>query len=107
MRGRRVSHKDEAMVKILIVDDLPDNSRLLAHLARDQGYEASVACNGRQALEIAIALKLSAQRGHQRVHLPLEDRSLRIFPSPFRLQGGDAIGWTGRGGGYANPPEIV
>ena len=43
------------MVKILIVDDLPDNSRLLAHLARDQGYEASVACNGRQALEIALA----------------------------------------------------
>jgi len=50
-----VSHEDEAMAKILIVDDLPDNSRLLAHLARDQGYEASVASNGRQALEAAPA----------------------------------------------------
>ncbi len=43
------------MVKILIVDDLPDNRRLLAHLARDQGYETSVASNGRQALAIALA----------------------------------------------------
>jgi putative two-component system response regulator len=42
------------MVKTLIVDDLPDNSRLLAHLVKDQGYEASVASNGRQALEIAL-----------------------------------------------------
>ena len=43
------------MVKILIVDDLPDNRRLLAQLVRNQGYEASVASNGRQALEIALA----------------------------------------------------
>ena len=43
------------MVKVLIVDDLPDNSRLLAHLARDEGYEASVASNGHQALEVAAA----------------------------------------------------
>ncbi len=54
-RGRRASHEDEAMVKILIVDDLPDNSKLLAHLAKEQGYGASVASNGRQALEIASA----------------------------------------------------
>ena len=43
------------MVKILIVDDMPDNSTLLAHLVKGQGYEASVASNGRQALEIALA----------------------------------------------------
>ena len=43
------------MVKILIVDDLPDNSNLLARLVKDQGYEASVAFNGPQALELAAA----------------------------------------------------
>jgi PAS domain S-box-containing protein len=46
--------EDEAMVKILIVDDRPDNRRLLAHLARDQGYETAMASNGRQALKIAL-----------------------------------------------------
>jgi hypothetical protein len=62
--------------------------------AFDTGGEA--VCSGhdfRQALEIAIALKLSARRGHERVHLPLEDRSLRIFPQPYRLEGGDVAGW--------------
>ena len=54
-RRRRVSHKGEAMAKVLIVDDLPDNSTLLAHLVKDQGYEASVASNGRQALDLAAA----------------------------------------------------
>ena len=43
------------MVKILIVDDVPDNRRLLAHLVKGQGYEASVAFSGRQALELAAA----------------------------------------------------
>jgi CheY-like chemotaxis protein len=54
-RGRRVAHEEQAVVKILIVDDLPDNRRLLAHLVTGQGYQASVASNGRQALEIAAA----------------------------------------------------
>ena len=67
---------------------------------------AELPCSGhdlRQALEIAIALKLSDHRNHQRVHLPLEDRSARIFPMPFRLKGGDLVGWAG--GGYTGPPE--
>ena len=61
--------------------------------------------NGRgyqQALEIAIALKLSAPRGHERIRLPLEDRSLRLYPWPYRLQGGDVVGWEGDG----SPPRI-
>jgi hypothetical protein len=33
---------------------------------------------GREALEIAIALRESHRRGHVRVDLPLEDRSLRL-----------------------------
>ena len=55
-------------------------------------------CSGhdyRQALEIAIALTLSADRDHERVYLPLEDRSLKLYPSPYRLHGGDVTGWEG------------
>jgi predicted dehydrogenase len=44
----------------------------------------------RQALEIAIACKLSAQLGNRPVKLPLEDRSLALFPSAYRWLGGDA-----------------
>jgi predicted dehydrogenase len=44
----------------------------------------------RQALEIAIACKLSARSGNRPVKLPLEDRSLELFPSAYRWLGGDA-----------------
>jgi len=63
--------------------------------AVDTGQEAQ--CSGhdyRQALEIAIALVLSAQRGGERVNLPLTDREHGIVPRPFRLRGGDAVGWN-------------
>jgi len=73
--------------------------------AFDTGEEAM--CSGhdyRQALEIAIALKLSARRSHERVHLPLEDRSLRILPMPHRRKGGDVVGWEA--GGYTGPPQV-
>ena len=56
-----------------------------------------------QALEIAIALKQSAQCGHQRISLPLADRSLRIVPHPYRLLGGDVAGWESIG--YTGPPS--
>ena len=56
-----------------------------------------------QALEIAIALKQSAEDGHQRISLPLEDRSLRIVPHPYRLLGGDVAGWESIG--YRGPPK--
>ena len=38
----------------------------------------------RRALEIGIALRESHRRGHVPVTLPIEDRSLRILPSPGR-----------------------
>jgi hypothetical protein len=44
---------------------------------------------------------LSAKRGHERVYLPLEDRSQRIVPHPYRLGGGDVAGWRGSG-----PPRV-
>ena len=46
----------------------------------------------RQALEIAIACKHSAQLGNQPVKLPLQDRSLLLYPEPERWLGRDGIG---------------
>lgn len=46
----------------------------------------------RQALEVAIAAKLSATRNSAPVTLPLEDRSLALYPRPYRWLGGDATG---------------
>ena len=43
----------------------------------------------RQALEVAIAAKHSAQLGSVPVKLPLTDRSLSLYPSPYRWAGGD------------------
>ena len=46
----------------------------------------------RQALEVAIAAKLSATRNSAPIKLPLEDRSLALYPRPYRWLGGDATG---------------
>lgn len=46
----------------------------------------------RQALEVAIAARLSARRGSVPVRLPLADRSLALYPAPYRWLGGDATG---------------
>jgi len=81
----------------------PVVARLIA--AVDSGQEAQ--CSGhdyRQALEVAIALVLSAQRAGERVALPLTDRTHGIIPRPYRLSGGDAVGWEKSG--HAGPPEL-
>ncbi|MFH1571426.1 MAG: Gfo/Idh/MocA family oxidoreductase [Gemmatimonadota bacterium] len=73
--------------------------------AIDQGREAQ--CSGhdyRQALEVAVALVLSAQRGGERVELPLTDRRQGIIPRPYRLSGGDAVGW--QKSGHGGPPQL-
>lgn len=46
----------------------------------------------RQALEVAIAAKYSAKWGNVPVSLPLEDRSLALYPRPYRWVGGDESG---------------
>ena len=46
----------------------------------------------RQALEVAIAAKLSATRNSVPIKLPLEDRSLTLYPRPYRWLGGDVTG---------------
>ena len=46
----------------------------------------------RQALEVAIAAKLSATRNSVPIKLPLEDRSLALYPCPYRWLGGDVTG---------------
>ena len=74
--------------------------------AVETGAEAQ--CTGhdyRQALEVAIAMKLSAKLGHRRVSLPLEDRSLKLNPHPFRWSGGDVAGWESIG--YKGPPGVL
>ncbi len=38
--------------RILVVDDTPANIQALAGTLKDQGYQISVATNGRQALEV-------------------------------------------------------
>lgn len=73
--------------------------------AFDTGEDAADSGRGyHQALEIAIALKRSAEHGHRRVSLPLDDRSLRIVPHPYRLLGGDVAGWESIG--YTGPPNV-
>ena len=46
----------------------------------------------RQALEVAIAAKYSAKWGNIPVKLPLEDRSLALYPRSYRWLGGDKSG---------------
>ena len=46
----------------------------------------------RQALEVAIAAKVSAERGSVPIKLPLADRSLSLYPRRYRWLGGDADG---------------
>ncbi len=73
--------------------------------AFDTGEECE--CSGRdylQALEIAIALVQSAHCNHERMALPLKDRSLKIYPHPYRLYGGDEAGWESIG--YSGPPQL-
>ena len=56
---------------------------LIQSVVEDTQPRASIH-DGRQALEIAIALRESHRRGGVRVHLPLEDRSLKILSSEIR-----------------------
>ena len=46
----------------------------------------------RHALEVAIACKRSAQLGSVPIKLPLEDRSMSLYPRPYRWLGGDVSG---------------
>lgn len=56
---------------------------LVEAVEQDRPPRASIH-DGHQALEIAMALRESHRRGGVRVHLPLEDRSLRILSSEIR-----------------------
>ena len=63
--------------------------------AVESGRECDLAISGddlRHALEVAIACKTSAQRGSVPVKLPLEDRSLCLYPREYRWAGGDVSG---------------
>ncbi|MBT5877320.1 MAG: Gfo/Idh/MocA family oxidoreductase [Candidatus Latescibacteria bacterium] len=65
-------------------------------LGSDVGYH--------RALEAALAIRCSSELGHTRLELPLKNRSLSVYPHPYRLKGGDVAGWASFG--YAGPPEV-
>ncbi|MEE2659555.1 MAG: Gfo/Idh/MocA family oxidoreductase [Candidatus Latescibacterota bacterium] len=57
------------------------------------GGELAISGNDlRQSLEVAIAAKYSALWGSVPVSLPLQDRSLTLYPRPYRWLGGDQSG---------------
>jgi hypothetical protein len=87
-------------------EDFYSGSILRLLTALDTGTEPlSSGDDYRHALEAAIAFKLSAASGHRRIQLPLEDRSQRLLPHPYRLHGGDVAGWQSIG--YSGPPEVA
>ena len=43
--------------RILVVDDIPANIRTVAAILKEQGYQLSVAANGRQALDVAEKIR--------------------------------------------------
>ena len=45
--------KNKAMANILIVDDVPDNIRLLGNILQQEGYQINGAKDGLQALKVA------------------------------------------------------
>ena len=61
--------------------------------AVETGSELAVSGHDlRQALEVAIAARESARLGTVPVRLPLQDRSLSLYPRPYRWSGGDVSG---------------
>jgi predicted dehydrogenase len=61
--------------------------------AVETGTELAVSGHDlRQALEVAIAAKMSAKLGNVPIKLPLKDRSLSLYPMPYRWSGGDVTG---------------
>ena len=61
--------------------------------AVETGEELAVSGHDlRQALEVAIAARESARLGTVPVKLPLQDRSLSLYPRPYRWSGGDTDG---------------
>ena len=61
----------------------------------ESGQESDLAVSGddlRHALEVAVACKTSAVLGSVPLKLPLEDRSLVLYPRDYRWAGGDVTG---------------
>ena len=68
--------------------------------AVENGTEMAISGHDlRQSLEAAVAAKHSALWGSVPLSLPLEDRSLTLFPRPYRWLGGD------HSGRYQTPEE--
>ena len=78
------------MIKVLVVDDTPDMARLMARAVEAQGYEVSVAGDGRSALEMAAAerpdvvlldVMMPGMSGIEVLRHLKEDAELRAIPA--------------------------
>ncbi|MHB0956293.1 MAG: sensor histidine kinase [Pirellulaceae bacterium] len=81
--------REQAMTKILVVDDSPDVAMLMARALSDQGYEVLVAGNGRTALHVASAqhpdvilldIMMPLMDGIEVLHHLKQDIELRTIP---------------------------
>ncbi len=71
---------------------LAGSTRSLIQAIRTDSRLAISGHDLRQALEAAIAIKLSARLGNKIIELPLSDRSLGLMPGDHRWVGGDLSG---------------
>jgi hypothetical protein len=76
---------------------------MIRTLDRDEPsqYPGALFC---EALEIAVGIKTSALHDHERLSLPIPDRTLGLVPRPHRYLGGDAVGWDEMAGGKQPAP---
>ena len=71
---------------------LTGSTRSLINAVRTGSKLAISGHDLRQAIEVAIGIKLSAQMGNVPIKLPLNDRSQSLIPAQARLVGGDLSG---------------
>jgi predicted dehydrogenase len=86
------------------VDLAGERIRSYLDACQNRGEARCSAHDYRQALEIAIAMKISAREGHRRIALPLSNRDQRLNPHPYRMLGGDVVGWESIG---LRPPSLT
>lgn len=79
-------------MRILIVDDVPDNIRVLSRMLGDDGHQISAATNGRQALKLAAScnpdlilldVMMPEMDGHEACAALKADPQLRSIPIIF------------------------
>ncbi len=82
----------EKKIRVLAVDDLPDNLKVLGSILIKNGYETSLATNGKQAIELAkkfspdvilLDIMMPEMDGYQTCTLLKQDATLKHIPVIF------------------------